>query len=44
VISDQLVRTAGGTLRAFNRDAGGACFTIELPLAADPLPPGACHS
>jgi two-component system C4-dicarboxylate transport sensor histidine kinase DctB len=31
VISAQLVRGAGGTLRAHNPEAGGACFTIELP-------------
>ena len=34
VISAQLVRAAGGTLRGSNRDDGGACFTIELPNAA----------
>ena len=34
VISAQLVRAAGGTLRAANREEGGACFTAELPLAA----------
>jgi two-component system C4-dicarboxylate transport sensor histidine kinase DctB len=34
VISAQLVRAAGGMLRAGNLDAGGACFTVELPLAA----------
>ncbi|RZL89981.1 MAG: sensor histidine kinase [Variovorax sp.] len=33
VISAQLVRAAGGTLRAANREEGGACFTAELPLA-----------
>ena len=31
VISAQLVRGAGGTLRASNREEGGACFTVELP-------------
>jgi len=31
VISAQLVRAAGGTLRACNRDEGGACFTVDLP-------------
>jgi two-component system C4-dicarboxylate transport sensor histidine kinase DctB len=31
VISAQLVRAAGGTLRADNRDEGGACFTVDLP-------------
>jgi two-component system C4-dicarboxylate transport sensor histidine kinase DctB len=33
VISAQLVRAAGGTLRAANRDEGGACFTVDLPIA-----------
>jgi two-component system C4-dicarboxylate transport sensor histidine kinase DctB len=33
VISAQLVRAAGGTLRASNRDEGGACFTVDLPSA-----------
>jgi two-component system C4-dicarboxylate transport sensor histidine kinase DctB len=33
VISAQLVRAAGGTLRAGNRDEGGACFTVDLPSA-----------
>ena len=32
VISAQLVRAAGGTLRAANRVEGGACFTVELPI------------
>jgi two-component system, NtrC family, C4-dicarboxylate transport sensor histidine kinase DctB len=41
VISAQIVRTAGGTLRAANREGGGACFTIELPVVTDALPPGA---
>jgi two-component system, NtrC family, C4-dicarboxylate transport sensor histidine kinase DctB len=31
VISAQLVRAIGGTLRASNRTEGGACFTVELP-------------
>lgn len=34
VISEQLVRTLGGTLRASNRPEGGAVFFIELPLYA----------
>lgn len=34
VISEQLVRGAGGALRAANRDEGGAVFTIDLPLGA----------
>ena len=33
VISEQLVRAAGGTLRASNRDEGGACFIVDLPSA-----------
>jgi two-component system C4-dicarboxylate transport sensor histidine kinase DctB len=33
VISAQLVRALGGTLRATNRTEGGACFTIHLPTA-----------
>ncbi|MGM9485999.1 sensor histidine kinase [Ideonella sp. YS5] len=33
VISAQLVRGAGGTLRASNREEGGACFTVDLPSA-----------
>lgn len=33
VISAQLVRGAGGSIRAHNRDEGGACFTVELPGA-----------
>lgn len=35
VISEQLVRGAGGALRAANRDEGGAIFTIDLPLGAE---------
>jgi len=27
------VRAMGGTLRAANRGEGGACFTVELPIA-----------
>ena len=34
VISAQLARAAGGTLRASNLDEGGACFTVDLPSAA----------
>ncbi|HSV51145.1 MAG TPA: ATP-binding protein [Burkholderiaceae bacterium] len=33
VISAQLVRAIGGTLRASNREEGGACFHADLPLA-----------
>ena len=32
-----IVETFGGTVRAGNRDGGGACFTVELP-AADTVP------
>ncbi|MDR7149824.1 two-component system C4-dicarboxylate transport sensor histidine kinase DctB [Hydrogenophaga palleronii] len=35
VISEQLVRGAGGVLRAANRDEGGAIFTIDLPLGVE---------
>jgi two-component system C4-dicarboxylate transport sensor histidine kinase DctB len=31
VISAQLVRGVGGTLRAANLPGGGACFTVDLP-------------
>ncbi len=34
VISAQLARAAGGTLRAENIEDGGACFTVDLPSAA----------
>jgi two-component system C4-dicarboxylate transport sensor histidine kinase DctB len=34
MISAHIVRELGGSLRATNLDAGGACFVIELPLAA----------
>jgi two-component system C4-dicarboxylate transport sensor histidine kinase DctB len=33
VISAQLVRANGGTLDAVNREDGGACFTVNLPIA-----------
>jgi two-component system, NtrC family, C4-dicarboxylate transport sensor histidine kinase DctB len=33
VISAQLVRALGGTLRGFNLAEGGACFIVDLPLA-----------
>jgi len=33
VISAQLVRANGGTLDAINREEGGACFTVNLPIA-----------
>ncbi len=36
VISAQLVRSAGGTLKASNRDEGGACFTVDLPNDVPP--------
>jgi len=34
MISAHIVRELGGSLRAQNMDGGGACFVIELPLAA----------
>ena len=34
VISAQLVRSVGGTLKAANQDEGGACFTINLAMAS----------
>jgi len=34
VISAQLARALGGTLRGANREQGGACFTVEIPVAA----------
>jgi len=34
VISAQLVRAIGGTLRASNRAEGGACFDVDLPGTA----------
>jgi two-component system C4-dicarboxylate transport sensor histidine kinase DctB len=33
VISAQVVRASGGKLSAVNRPEGGACFTVELPIA-----------
>jgi len=33
VISAQLVRALGGMLHGANLETGGACFTIELPMA-----------
>ena len=33
-IARQIVRSAGGRIRAENRDGGGARFIVELPLAA----------
>ena len=34
MISAHIVRELGGSLLGRNIDGGGACFTIELPLAA----------
>ncbi|MGF6766125.1 two-component system C4-dicarboxylate transport sensor histidine kinase DctB [Paraburkholderia sp. GAS33] len=36
MISAHIVRELGGNLLGRNIDGGGACFTIELPLAATP--------
>lgn len=33
VISAELARSVGGTLRAHNRADGGACFTLDMPTA-----------
>ncbi len=38
VISAQLVRAAGGTLRASNRREGGACFSVDLPSPSPTTP------
>lgn len=39
-IVDRLVTAMGGTVRAENQPGGGAVFTVELPLAGPPTPPG----
>ncbi|MEU6378371.1 HAMP domain-containing sensor histidine kinase [Streptomyces sp. NPDC046909] len=36
-ITEENVRMHGGTIRAANRPAGGAVFTVELPLRRDEL-------
>jgi PAS domain S-box-containing protein len=33
-VSDQIVRSLGGTIEALNRSEGGACFTVRLPRRA----------
>jgi len=38
VISRDLVEKQGGRLTAANRDAGGAVFTVQVPLAPGPGP------
>jgi two-component system, NtrC family, C4-dicarboxylate transport sensor histidine kinase DctB len=35
VIAAESVRAMGGVIRAMNREGGGACFTVELPMALD---------
>ena len=35
-VAEGLVRGAGGQLRAFNHDGGGACFRIEYPMTEPP--------
>ena len=35
-VAEGLVRGAGGQLRAFNRDGGGACFRSEFPMPEPP--------
>ena len=34
LVSANIVRDFGGSLRGSNMEGGGACFAIELPLAA----------
>ncbi|MFE3826529.1 sensor histidine kinase [Streptomyces sp. NPDC059092] len=38
-ITAENVQLHGGTIRAANRPAGGAAFTVEIPLPADPAEP-----
>ncbi|MFE3741448.1 sensor histidine kinase [Streptomyces sp. NPDC059134] len=38
-ITAENVQLHGGTIRAANRPGGGAVFTVEIPLPADPIPP-----
>jgi len=38
MISAHIAREFGGSLRAANLDAGGACFTIDLPLVSTESP------
>ena len=44
-IAFQIVDQQGGDLRAENRDAGGARFTLEIPLAPSGVrhPQGVLH-
>lgn len=38
-VAEGIIQQHGGTIRAYNRAAGGACLEVELPLA-----PGLCNA